>query len=998
MQNQPLFSVVIPTYNRRDSLLHTLQELTKQTCQDFEVIVTIDGSSDGTAASLAQLTPQLSFVLRYFEQTNAGPGTARNRAAKEAQGRYILFIDDDIEALPDLIEQHASIHAQQSGIAVIGTTPAPPTERQSAWASYEDRMFAKHYRKVREGLWQEVGPRLFYTGNSSLAREDFWRVGGFDQSLRRGEDIELGYRLRDNGIKFVLNEKAIGLHLSAPRSFQSWAKIPYKYGEMDAWLDLEKDSYGLVASVGEEFVKRHWLTRTLTTICLERPLLRKVMSRGLSLIAQSGKGKIPQFACSAIFNLNYFQGVVDRLGAAEVWWANTKPEVYKGYYKLENGRSFHKPEITPGISIVVATRNRPDFLKTCLENILASNYPKFELIVADQSDGAESGAVAQAFAHDSRLKYIKLATKGRSRAMNTALPLTQYNIIGFTDDDCRLAPDWLEQVAHVFTNRPEVDLVTGKVIAGPHDPQAGFVPVFEIGQTRYCGYAQIKKPGGYGMGANTIVRRHVLETIGLFDELLGAGNSMFPASEDLDFYYRAYKAGFIHLQTPRIWLWHDGFRAKQDLTKLIIGYNRGVTGAYVKHARLGDWTATRLLGAALNYNLSYSLKRMLKHQPPYGLRSLLESLKGLWFGLKQPLDSATKCYKDPQQPVASQAGLAKSFPPLTMAICTRNRPQDLKVAVKTILETNYPQFEVLVVDQSEKDGGATRAFMQELQEQYNQQERLNIKITYLASPPLGTGYAHNIAVHQAAYNLIAFTDDDCRVPEDWPFIIGNLFNQNPKLGAIVGAVEAAEHNAQAGLIPKFTNFPAGFAGIGRYALLGRGGMGANFAVCRTSYFKVGPFDEALGSGGTLKSGSDLDYFYRVWRKGEQIYYAPECWVWHDGFRPYTAMGQLNARSYFGAAAVMTKNLRQGDLVAALCLLSWISITAYNTALYAMPRLLTGQRPLGIKNLFSFGQGIVESFKMPVDHQSGVYYIDPKHITAWSDDKTNSANLTTKESN
>src|SRR5579859_3268611 len=103
----PFISVVIPTYNRRDSLLRTLAALERQAYpfDRFEVIVVSDGATDGTGDAVRALST--SYRLRCLEQVNSGPSVARNHGARAACGEVVVYLDDDVEPLPRFLERHA---------------------------------------------------------------------------------------------------------------------------------------------------------------------------------------------------------------------------------------------------------------------------------------------------------------------------------------------------------------------------------------------------------------------------------------------------------------------------------------------------------------------------------------------------------------------------------------------------------------------------------------------------------------------------------------------------------------------------------------------------------------------------------------------------------------------------------------------------------------------------------------------------------------------------
>src|SRR5208282_523221 len=104
-------SIVVPTHNRRDVLIsRTLPAIFSQdlSASEYEIIVVVDGSTDGTAEALRELRPRCA--LRIIEQSNRGPSAARNNGIQAAKGDLLLFIDDDIICGPSLLEQHVAAH------------------------------------------------------------------------------------------------------------------------------------------------------------------------------------------------------------------------------------------------------------------------------------------------------------------------------------------------------------------------------------------------------------------------------------------------------------------------------------------------------------------------------------------------------------------------------------------------------------------------------------------------------------------------------------------------------------------------------------------------------------------------------------------------------------------------------------------------------------------------------------------------------------------------
>lgn len=318
----PDVSIVLPTYNRRLQLQQVLVGLERQSypASKFEVIVISDGSTDGTNEYLQGLRAQSPLTLNVVVQANQGPSAARNSGIHQAAGTIVLFLDDDVVPVPDLIAQHMATHAQFSDdVVVIGPMLTPRDFNMKPWVRWEQAMLDKQYADTAAAHW-ESSARKFYTGNASLARRHLIDANGFDTNFRRSEDVELAYRLAEQGIKFVFNPHAIGYHY-AERSFASWLQTPYQYGRNDVICARDKGHSWLLPTIGREFHSRHSFTKLLTRLCLSRrttnaaaiTLLRHVAAVG-SLI---GWEWLPQRAYSGIFNLRHYQGVTDELGGRQ---------------------------------------------------------------------------------------------------------------------------------------------------------------------------------------------------------------------------------------------------------------------------------------------------------------------------------------------------------------------------------------------------------------------------------------------------------------------------------------------------------------------------------------------------------------------------------------------------------------------------------------------------------------------------------------------------------
>ncbi|MCA8972074.1 MAG: glycosyltransferase [Planctomycetes bacterium] len=213
----PWLSVLIPTYDRADKLRACLQRLAQQTLPPhcFEVVVVDDGSSDDTQAVLAEFAESAPFALRAYRQDNAGPAAARNRALREAGGQVVLYIGDDILLAPEALQHHVAWHRAhpEDHMAMVGRVDWAKNVRRDDFVRWLDTTNLQFdFEHATHGESRGYGG--FYTSNLSLKRAFHLEHGLFDEDFRHAiwEDIELGYRLCEQGLDIVYNSLAQAWH------------------------------------------------------------------------------------------------------------------------------------------------------------------------------------------------------------------------------------------------------------------------------------------------------------------------------------------------------------------------------------------------------------------------------------------------------------------------------------------------------------------------------------------------------------------------------------------------------------------------------------------------------------------------------------------------------------------------------------------------------------------------------------------------------------------
>jgi len=215
---KPRISIVIPTHNRSGILVQTLNSLAVQTvpADVYDVTVVADGCRDDTAARVRSLS--LPYALRLIEQSPRGAAAARNRGAADVSSSLILFLDDDMEAMPGLIAAHLEAHAQVRRGVVMGYFAAPRVSQpDDIFVKSIDLWWNDHFTELSSPVHRYTF-RDVCTGNLSLPKELFQAAGCFDESFldKAGEDYELGLRLLKMGSTFRFAPQAASVHHYLP--------------------------------------------------------------------------------------------------------------------------------------------------------------------------------------------------------------------------------------------------------------------------------------------------------------------------------------------------------------------------------------------------------------------------------------------------------------------------------------------------------------------------------------------------------------------------------------------------------------------------------------------------------------------------------------------------------------------------------------------------------------------------------------------------------------
>jgi glycosyltransferase involved in cell wall biosynthesis len=221
---QPLsVSIIIPTYNRIEILEICLNKLGNQTVplSNMEMIIVDDGSTDKTKITIAKI--QNTLPINYIYQDNLGPAAARNKGILAAKNDIVLLLGDDIYSDIRLVEQHLEWHKQFPNLedAVLGLIEWDPSLTITHLMDYVNRGPQFAFQRIKD--IHNAGFAYFYSSNISLKKSFLLDNGLFDEDFKKAacEDTELGYRLKQKGLKIHFCKEAIGYH-SHPLTYEDY--------------------------------------------------------------------------------------------------------------------------------------------------------------------------------------------------------------------------------------------------------------------------------------------------------------------------------------------------------------------------------------------------------------------------------------------------------------------------------------------------------------------------------------------------------------------------------------------------------------------------------------------------------------------------------------------------------------------------------------------------------------------------------------------------------
>ncbi len=243
----PLISVVIPTYNRAPLLVEAVESVLRQTFDNFEILVVDDGSTDDTKERLKTYTER----IRYFYQPNAGVSSARNLGIRESRGALIAFLDSDdtwhsekLKVQAEYLHTHSEIGLVYCGIELLGHS--------------ETRAEIKRRRPLQgKRTIADIFEDPYLVPSSTVVRRTiFERIGMFNPLLKTAEDVDFFLRVAMKFPIAFIDRNLVTKRILADcisedlRSYEDLLRVLKMYVEQHP--DFAEENRKLVSSVFAE--------------------------------------------------------------------------------------------------------------------------------------------------------------------------------------------------------------------------------------------------------------------------------------------------------------------------------------------------------------------------------------------------------------------------------------------------------------------------------------------------------------------------------------------------------------------------------------------------------------------------------------------------------------------------------------------------------------------------------------------------------------------------
>ncbi|GEN72334.1 glycosyltransferase family 2 protein [Chryseobacterium lathyri] len=306
-------SVIIPTYNRVDTLFKCLHHLENQSIgtENYEVIIVDDCSTDNTQEFCKNYTLKSKNVRYIRNDKNLGQATTRNVGIRVSKGDIVLFLDNDLLMSNTFLEAHLKLYKvkQNENIAIVSNVTYQPNDldKTNFGRFIQSRAIGYRSEKYMRGIDVSDLPSNFFAGGgSSCKKDDAFKIGLFEEGLKKygSEDELFGYRLRKAGFKIVFCTEAKLIHYDSNILPHYW-RIKYK--------ELGRYSLKTLKEKEPELIKNS-LYDLLMPVNTKKESLKKTLSKLMIKILCSSFFRVPaeKFVFATDGNKKFYIDIIYR--------------------------------------------------------------------------------------------------------------------------------------------------------------------------------------------------------------------------------------------------------------------------------------------------------------------------------------------------------------------------------------------------------------------------------------------------------------------------------------------------------------------------------------------------------------------------------------------------------------------------------------------------------------------------------------------------------------
>lgn len=532
--DSPIVSIVIPTKDRAELLMQTLESVRFQTDGRWEAIVVDDASTDDTTARIAQLAePRVRFYKLPAGRT--GAPAARNYGALLASGELIIFLDSDDLLAPHCIAQR--IDAMQK-------------HPELDFAVFPCELFRQHIGDMKL-LWNCETPEndldrmlkmdvVWQTTSPIWRKSALLRVGPWDTQVKSGQDWEFHIRALVAGLKYQ--------------------RFPNRdcYWRM---ADADRESIGKQSFGKEHMRSREPVIAKMLQVIRGNSMLsgeRKAMFAGMYFqAAERMAQRVSRKDGRAIWRRCFDQQLIaprelrqgDRYLAllrfpriAQVYRAWLEKRWNPLYFVRRSSTYLKTPLVSgtrPTISVIMSAYNTARYLPESLESILNQTFRDFEFIIIDDGSTDDTLKILREYeSRDSRLRIVSRPNTGLTKALNEALALARGSFIARMDGDDIAMPERFERQVGYLRLNPDCVLLGSRVeLIDPFGLKIALGDYMKLDHEGIDAMLLAGK-GGSVVHPACMMRRDALTKIGGYKE-------HYNNSEDLDLFLRLAEVGRV---------------------------------------------------------------------------------------------------------------------------------------------------------------------------------------------------------------------------------------------------------------------------------------------------------------------------------------------------------------------------------------------------------------------------------------------------------------------